>query len=188
MTERGIVDITVSSRHVEVSPSLRSTAVDKIGRLGRFGEDIDRAEVRFQEERNPRIANREVCEVTLFGASGHIVRAKVAAPDTFSAVDLAVEKLEHQLEKLKSRTVSRNHGKAHATNGKVATLEGSVGEEARLVRTKRFAMKPMSTEEAILQMDLLGHEFFLFEHSETGDAAVVYRRDDGHIGLIQPER
>jgi putative sigma-54 modulation protein len=190
MTERGIVDITVSSRHVEVSPSLRATTIEKIGRLERFDGGIDRAEVRFQEERNPRIANKEVCEVTLHG-NGHIVRAKVAAPDQFAAVDLAIEKLEHQLEKLKKRTVARNHGKAHATPAKGAVavaIAETEPVEGRLVRTKRFHMKPMSTDEAILQMDLLGHEFFLFEHADTGQAAVVYRRADGDVGLIEGER
>jgi putative sigma-54 modulation protein len=107
------VEITVSARHTEVSPALRAAAEEKIGRLARFVEGITRAEVHFSEERNPRIADREVCEVTLDG-QGHHVRCKVSGPDGFVAVDRAVEKLEHQLHKLKSKLVERHTGRRAA--------------------------------------------------------------------------
>jgi putative sigma-54 modulation protein len=206
------MDIILSSRNIEVSSALRQATIEKIGRLSRF-LDMERAEVHFAEERNPRIEAREICEVTLQG-QGHYVRAKVAALDPFAAVDLAVEKLEHQLLKLKTRLVSRHQGKAHA--GKVAagatvrTSEAVEGEapadeleslestsavpstpgspDGRVVKTKRFRMKPMSLDEAVLQLDLLGHEFFVFVEAETGDTAVVYRREDGDVGLIEVER
>ena len=96
------VEITVSSRHTEVSELLRASTVDKIGRLGRFLEGMDRAEVHFSEHQHRRMADKEVCEVTLVG-HGHHVRCKVSAPDGFAAVDKAVEKLEHQLHKLKTK-------------------------------------------------------------------------------------
>ena len=83
------MDIAVSSRHMEVSPSLRAAVIDKIGRLDRY-VDMDRADVHFSEERNPRIENKEICEVTLQG-HGHYVRARVAAADPFAALDAAVE-------------------------------------------------------------------------------------------------
>lgn len=184
------MDISVSSRHVEVSPSLKQVTVEKIGRLERYLDGMERAEVHFAEERNKRIENKEVCEVTLFGG-GHIVRARVAAPDQFAAVDLAVEKLEHQLHKLKSRSVDRRTGKGHANvNGKIAAAVAEAGESEpvpQLVKTKRFRMKPMNTEEAVLQMEMLGHEFFFFLRSETGEAAVLYHRADGDVGLIEVE-
>jgi putative sigma-54 modulation protein len=183
------VDISVSSRHVEVSPSLKSVAVEKIGRLDRYLDGMERAEVRFSEERNKRIENKEVCEVTLYGG-GHIVRARVAAPDQFAAVDVAVEKLEHQLHKLKSRSVDRRIGKGHA-NGSKASSAVAVADDAepvpQLVRTKRFPMKPMTTEEAVLQMEMLGHDFFFFLRSETSEPAVLYHRADGDVGLIEIE-
>jgi ribosomal subunit interface protein len=100
------VEITVSARHLVVSPALKAAAESKFGRLSRFMGGIDRADVHFVEERNPRIADREVCEVTVQG-SGRRVRAKAAAADTFSAIDLAVEKLEHQLVTLKSKAGNR---------------------------------------------------------------------------------
>jgi putative sigma-54 modulation protein len=181
------VDITVSSRHVEVSAALRAAAIDKVGRLERYLEDMDRAEVHFSAEHNPRIEEREICEVTLSGP-GHVVRAKVAATDQFAAIDAAVAKLEHQLHKLKSRLVARHQGKLHTSARATPRTDGDEpGDEPRLVKSKRFAVKPMTIDEAILQMDLLGHSFFFFENAESGEAAVVYRRTDGDIGMIEPE-
>jgi putative sigma-54 modulation protein len=182
------VEITVSSRHTEVSDLLRESTVDKIGRLGRFLEGMDRAEVHFSEEHTRKAEDKEVCEVTLVG-HGHHVRCKVSAPDGFAAVDLAVEKLEHQLHKLKTKLVKRNHSNGKRTNGKgsIATETVSDDEEAvrpRIVKTKAFRIKPMTPEEAILQMDLMGHDFFFFTNADTERAAVVYRRDDGDVGLI----
>jgi putative sigma-54 modulation protein len=185
------VEITVSSRHTEVSDLLRESTIDKIGRLGRFVEGMDRAEVHFSEEHTRRVEDKEVCEVTLVG-HGHHVRCKVSAPDGFAAVDLAVEKLEHQLHKLKTKLVKRNHNGrrngAHgtATNGSSApaALSDDLEVGARIIKTKTIQVKPMTPEEAILQMDLLGHDFFFFTNAETERAAVVYRRDDGDLGLI----
>ena len=102
------MEITVSSRHTEVSELLRASTIDKIGRLGRFLEGMDRAEVHFSEHQHRRVADKEVCEVTLVG-HGHHVRCKVSAPDGFAAVDKAVEKLEHQLHKLKTKLLRRSH-------------------------------------------------------------------------------
>jgi len=109
----------VSARHTDISPALRAAAEDKIGRLSRFLGGMDRAEVHFSEEHNPRISAKEVCEVSLEG-HGHHVRCKAAAADGFAAVDLAVEKLEHQLYKLKSKLVPR---KARRTGTGVPPLD-----------------------------------------------------------------
>ena len=100
------MEITVSARHTEVSPALRAAVEEKIGRLSRFLEGMDRADVHFTEERNPRIADREVCEVRLDG-SGHHVRCRASAPDGFVAVDRAVDKLEQQLHKAKTKVLRR---------------------------------------------------------------------------------
>jgi putative sigma-54 modulation protein len=198
------VDVTVSSRNVEVTEALRAAATEKIGRLDRFLPGMDHAEVHFFEERNPRISDKDVCEVTLEG-HGHHVRAKCAAGDPFAAVDKAVDKLEHQLHKLKTKLVSRSHPKHRApvpaaTNGTVAAVDGGGaddlvldpgtdgvdGEDAgiRIVRTKAFEMKPMTPEEAALHLELLGHGFYFFANAETGRTAVVYRRSAGDVGLI----
>ena len=181
------MEITVSSRHTEVSELLRESTVDKIGRLGRFLEGMDRAEVHFSEEHTRRAADKEVCEVTLVG-HGHHVRCKVSAPDGFAAVDLAVEKLEHQLHKLKTKLLKRTHSNGKRANGSATPVEMPVEDEdsprRRIVKTKAFQIKPMTPEEAILQMDLMGHDFFFFTNADTERAAVVYRRDDGDLGLI----
>jgi len=183
------VDILIQGRNVEVSDSLRGVVEDKLSRLVRFLDGMERAEVRFHEERNPRIADKEVCEVTMHG-HGHVVRARAAAGDSFAAVDRVVDKLEHRIEKLKGKLAGRTHPRRH---GSVDSLngQGDVGREAeedegqsRIVRTKQFAIKPMTPEEAALQMELLSHDFFLFTNADTSAAAVVYRRKDGQIGLI----
>jgi putative sigma-54 modulation protein len=186
------VEITVSSRHTEVSELLRASTIDKISKLGRFLEGMDHAEVHFSEHQHRRTADKEVCEVMLVG-HGHHVRCKVSAPDGFAAVDKAVEKLEHQLHKLKTKLLRRSHQHNRRANGaqepaREATAEVEVdaedGAPPRIVKTKTFQMKPMTPQEAALQMDLLGHDFFFFMSAETERATVVYRRDDGNIGLI----
>src|SRR4051812_22709639 len=147
------VEITVSSRHTEVSELLRESTVEKIGRLGRFLEGMDRAEVHFSEEHTRKAADKEVCEVTLVG-HGHHVRCKVSATDGFAAVDLAVEKLEHQLHKLKTKLLKRTHanGKRANGNGSAAASESTRDDDAdarrRIVKTKAFQIKPMTPEEA----------------------------------------
>lgn len=195
------MDIAIRGRNTSVSESLRATVEEKVTRLGRFLEGMERAEVRFSEERNPRISDREVCEVTMVG-HGHIVRAKAAAADSSAALDRVVDKLEHRLGKLKGRLVSRSHPRRHhsshggagmAADGVeagqlpsgVVTIEDEVESAGpRIVKTKQFSIKPMTPEEAVLQMHLLGHDFFFFTNAESGRAAVVYRRHDGDIGLI----
>lgn len=102
------MDITLSARHMDISTALRAAAEEKIGRLSRFREGLLRAEVHFSEERNPRISEKEVCEVSMEGGGDHL-RCKVAAADPFMAIDLAVAKLEQQLYKLKTKQVLRSH-------------------------------------------------------------------------------
>ena len=190
------MDVTVRGRNIEVSEQLRTAAEEKVSRLGRLLQGMDHAEVHFFEERNPRISEKEVCEVVLAG-HGHHVRAKAASSDPFTAVDHAVAKLEHQLAKLKGKLLSRSHPRRHESVNSVKADEDDTHDrddtddandtEARLptiVKTKHFDIKPMTPEEAALQMDLLGHDFYFFTNADTERAAVVYRRNDGDVGLI----
>ena len=197
------MDVSVSSRNIELTEALRDVTTEKIGRLGRFLDGMDRAEVHFFEERNPRISDKDVCEVTMDG-HGHHVRAKVSAADPFAAVDAAVNKLEHQLHKLKTKLVGRSHPRRSPRGAEpraadlAASLDGSLppvapflpaeddggAEGFRIVKSKRFTMKPMTPEEAVMQMELLGHSFYFFSNAETGHSAVVYHRSAGDVGLI----
>ena len=102
------MEITVSARHIDISPALRAAAEEKFGRLSRFGAGLERAEVHFFEEGNPRIVDREVCEVTLEGR-GRTFRAHAAAADPFAAIDLVLDKLAHQLVSAKTKAVARRH-------------------------------------------------------------------------------
>lgn len=185
---------------MEVPDYVKEHTAERLGRLEKF-LGMDHAEVRFTEERNPRIADKEICEVTLHG-HGHVVRAKASATDICAAVDRAAGKLEHSLEKLKGKLLGRSHprrsqnGNGHSGAAAAVALddlEPLIRDEdddaedgaSRIIRTKSFEMKPMTPDEAALQMELLGHAFFLFTSSENGRAAVVYHREDGEIGMIE---
>lgn len=198
-----MMEVTVSARHTEVPERLRLSAEEKIGRLSRFVDGMDRAEVHFSTQGNPRIAEREVCEVTMEG-HGHHVRAKVTATDGYVAVDKAVAKLEQQLQKLKTKLQNQRKGGGRSGRGApvvdalvadTLVLDGPVEEaEApvadpmpKIVKVKRFAPMGMTADEAAQRMDLMGHGFFFFTNLDTGRAAVVYRRDDGDIGLIDED-
>lgn len=183
------MEFTIQGRHMEVPEKLRTTAQEKVTRLARHLDGWDHAEVHFLEERNPRISEKEVCEVTLRG-HGHIIRAKAASADPYTAVDRVIDKLAHQVEKLKSRQSRKGHHRSRPVelNGSAPVEEEDDAEErrgsGRIVKVKRFDLKPMTPEEAALQMEMLGHTFYFFSNAESGVPAVVYRRNDGDVGLI----
>ena len=194
------MEISISSRHIAITPGLDEAVRTKIGQLDRYLEDLDTAEVHFDEARNPRIVDRETCEVTLTG-HGHHLRCKVNAPDAFTAVDIAEAKLERQIRKLRTKLRNRHRGRGDTIRtGAGAGVEHQPAGQAhdgwdpedsdesepelRIVKTKRFHLGPLSPSEAALRMDLMGHGFFFFINSTTGRSAVVYRRDDGAVGLI----
>ena len=176
---------------MDVPDRLRTAVQEKVTRLARHLDGYDEAEVQFFEERNPRISEKEVCEVTLRG-HGRVLRAKAASSDPFTAVDRVVDKLSHQAEKVKTRQSRKGHAKRGPANGLGADQayfdEDDDGEEGpgtgRIVKVKRFDLKPMTPEEASLHMEMLGHTFYFFTNAETGVPAVVYRRNDGDVGLI----
>jgi putative sigma-54 modulation protein len=182
------VDVVIRGKNCEVSESLRSAALKQMGKLDRFANGYGRAEIDFSEERNPRIAANQVCEV-LVHLKGHLLKAHAAAEEPFAAVSMAVDKIEHQVKRLKEKRVTRTHRGparvASAAAGVPDEEEEEDKEPARIVKIKQFTIKPMSAEEAALQMELLGHDFFFFTSSESGRAAVIYRRKDGDLGLIE---
>src|SRR6266550_2133099 len=108
------MDVSIRGRNVELSEALRAAAEEKVTRLSRFLDGMDHVEILFLEERNPRIPQRDVCEVT-FKAHGHLLRAKASAVDPFAAIDGVVDKLEHQIEKLKGKLIGRSHPRRHGS-------------------------------------------------------------------------
>ncbi len=170
---------------MEVPENLRLAAQEKVARLARHLDGWDEAEIQFLEERNPRISEKEVCEVTMRG-HGQILRAKAASHDPFVAVDRVVDKLSHQVEKLKTRQSRKGHHRRSPVGAPVLADEAADEEpgSGRIVKLKRFDLKPMTPEEAALQMEMLGHTFYFFSNAESGVPAVVYRRNDGDVGLI----
>ncbi len=192
------VQVVIRSRNIELNDRLKTLAEDKVTRVTKYFPAMEQAEITFFEEKNKRIAKHDVCEVTLHG-HGHHIRAKATAVDPFAALDLVVDKLAHQLSKVKDKLVTRHHDRHHhygkrteQNKGGVALLEPDLTppvedptpDEARIVKVKQFVVTPLSADEAVLKMDLLQHDFFVFTNIDTGRAAVVYRRDDGHLGLI----
>ena len=192
------MDVSISARHVTITPRLEEVIHEKIGGLDRFLQGLDQAEEHFDEARNPRITDKEFCEVVVEG-HGHHLRCKVHAPDPYSAVDAATLKLERQIRKLRTRLQKRHRGDGQKLRDldfdapivEPATLpdedtgvEADESEMPRIVKSKRFYLAPMSPEEAVLKMDLLGHEFFFFINADTSRSAVVYKREDGDVGLI----
>jgi putative sigma-54 modulation protein len=182
------MDVVIRGKNVKVSDSLRTAATEHLAKLDRFANGFARAEVDFSEERNPRIAENQRCEV-LVHVKGHLLKAHASATEPFAALYAVCDKVEHQVTRLKDKRVARTHPRRVRSERVELPAEEDEEQEdpgpARIVKTKEFTIKPMSSEEAVLQMDLLGHDFFLFMSSETGRAAVIYRRNDGNFGLIE---
>ena len=189
------MDIVVRGKNVDVSPRLRKLARDKLNKISRFTHDAGRVEVDFSELRNRRVADNQVCEVIVH-LKRNFVKAHATASEPATALDLVIDKIEHQVARIKEKRVTRSHAgrRSRVAPGVDAGLAYDGASDAddeeerlvdRIVKTKQFTMKPMVPEEAALQMDLLGHDFFLFTNSENGHAAVIYRRRDGNLGLIE---
>jgi putative sigma-54 modulation protein len=175
------MQLIVKGRRMDVTPATREYAEEKVSRVTKILENmITSAEIELYTERNRAIEKGQVAEVTVY-TKGHVIRAKEAASDMFAAIDLVSEKLESQVRKFKTKIVDR-HTKGTPVYAITAPPEES--EEPTVVKTKTLTSKPMSTEEAILQMELLGHDFFVFRSEDAEDMNVLYRRNDGDYGLI----
>ena len=181
--------VRVHTRRGSINDGLRELIETKVANSTRIYSHVGDVDVEFDEEPNPRRApERYRLEVTTL-AAGHRLRVEGKADTPESALDLVVHRLERQLRRLKDRMVRSRQRRPSAPPAddqllaKVATDED---DEPRIVRTKQFVMKPMSAEEAILQLELLDHDFFLFTNVDTDRASVLYRRRDGDYGLIEP--
>lgn len=172
----------IKGRHMEVTPAIRAYAEEKIGRIAKILDSmIMSAEVELFTEKNPSIENGQVAEVTVY-TKGHVIRAKEASSDMYAAIDLVSDKLERQVRKFKTKVFDRHKAAGVMPPVEVPPLEVEPG----IVKKKALELKPMSAEEAILQLELLGHDFFVFSSAETEEINVLYRRNDGDYGLIEP--
>lgn len=187
------MDIILKSQNCEIAPRLKEEALSRLEHALRFYDRLLAIEMVFRQEHNPRIAQPAAVEVTA-RTKGHLIRAQGVGEDHRAAVDAAVERFERQLARYKARLVDRTQRRrqagaevAVAMQPLGASRDGSGAEDTspRIVRRKSFELAPMLPEDAALQLELLGHEFFLFHNAATGRCGVVYRRRDGQLGLIE---
>jgi putative sigma-54 modulation protein len=179
--------LQVKGKNVEVSDSIRQYAEEKLAKLERQLADPTQIELELTVERNPSIAANHVAEATIW-TKGPTLRARESAEDMRASIDQLVDKLERQVIRYREKK-QRRRGSARENGGPgaVGTPVVPAADEAPLiVKTKQFAVKPMTPEEAVLQLELVGHDFFVFRNAETSEVNVVYRRRDGNYGLIEP--
>lgn len=175
------MNFIISGKNIEVTQGLRSTIEQKLGKLERYFTPETDIIVTLSVEKN-----RQKIEVTI-PIKGNIVRSEQVSDDMYVSIDLVEEVIERQLRKFKNKLIDK-----HQEGGVLqeAFEEEDVefeDDDIKIVRTKRFGMKPMFPEDACVQMELLGHNFFVFSNAETDEVNVVYKRKDNTYGLIEPE-
>ena len=174
-TQSQPLNVMVQGKNIDVTPSLKEYAEEKVGRITRYFEHVQEA---------------QVVEVTVWG-DGIVLRGVDASEDMYASIDGVSEKLRKQIEKFRSKFIEKrrtdeSRKKDRAVASAEAALRGTP-DAPRIVRTKRFAMKPMTPEEAAMQMELLGHDFFVFRNTQSLEINVLYRRANGDYGLIEPQ-
>lgn len=176
--------INIRGKNIEVTDALGEYVEKRIGKLDRFFDTETEAQVLLGVTRE-----NNIIEVTIL-LNGMILRGEESTPDMYASIDLVVDKLEKQIEKYKTklnRNLRQKASKRMIKQEREAKNVDLEEDEPQVVRVKRFAMKPMTVEEAVLQMNLLDHDFFLFFDAEVEAVSVIYRRKDGNYGLIEPE-
>ena len=188
------MQIIIKGKNIELTPALKGYAEEKIGKIDRYFDRGTKIEIELGVEKNPSIADNQTVEVSVFADHSSVIRAKQSSADMYSSIDLIVDKLGKRLKKLKDKSDSRHdkHHKETIRQNGFASAEPFIEEEASaddeiaIVKRKQFSVKPMTPEEAAMEMDLLGHSFFFFTNSESDKSNVIYRRRDGNVGLIEP--
>lgn len=183
------MELIVKSRNGKVSDRQRSYIEEKLSKLERYLEQIDKVTVELYEEQRRTEGTVHRAQVTLVGEHGILLRADQRAGDVYSAIDVVQDSLQRQIQRYKDKHWRR--GKTRRQNGQIVDAQTVNGNSTldneqipRIVRTKEFQIKPMFSDEAVEQMELLGHSFFVFRDAETDRVNVLYRRDDGNYGLI----
>ena len=186
-----MADIKISGRKVSVSDSMREHVNSKVGEaLKVFDIKPMSCDVVLRVDKNPSNTDRKMCEVTVF-VRDYVVRVEASSSDMYAAIDEAAEKVTRQLRKYKTRVIDRKQRAAVAAPEHVDDLAELIeptddDEDDVLVREKYVDLKPMTEEQALVQTDLLGHDFYVFENAATGLVNVIYHRHNGGYGIIKP--
>ena len=170
----------ILGKNIEVTPGLRSAVEEKIGKLEKYFNPDTEAHVTLSVEKD-----RQKIEVTI-PVKGNIIRSEQVSNDMYVSIDLVEEIIERQLNKYKNKIVDKQQA-ASAFSKMYVENEYMDEEEIKIVRSKKFDIKPMYPEDACIQMELLGHNFFVFINAETDQVNVVYKRKGDTYGLIEPE-
>lgn len=176
----GFMKVKVLGKNIEITEALENIVEKKLSRLDRYFKPDISAHVTLNVQKNTHIV-----EVTI-PFNGIILRSEESNEDMYVSIDLVLDKIERQIRKQKTRMEKRTRGESLIYH-LIPEMPANNDDEPKIVKTKKFAMKPMSAEEAVLQMDLLGHNFFVYMDADTSDVNVVYKRKDGNYGLIEPE-
>ena len=174
------MNLVISGRNIDITEGLRSAVEEKIGKLERYFNESTEVHITLSTEKE-----RQKIEVTI-PMKGSIIRAEQTSTDMYVAIDLVEEVIERQLRKYKNKLIDKEQAAAQLSKD---FMEEDIydDEEIQIIRSKKFAMKPMDPEEACVQMELIGHNFFVFRNSETDEVNVVYKRKGNTYGLIEPE-
>ena len=170
----------IVGRNIEVTPGLRAAVEEKIGKLDKYFNPDTEVHVTLSVEKD-----RQKIEVTI-PVKGSIIRSEQVSNDMYVSIDLVEEIIERQLKKYKNKIVDKQQAVASFSKAYVEN-DYTDDEEIKIVRTKKFDIKPMYPEDACIQMELLGHSFFVFYNAETDQVNVVYKRKGDTYGLIEPE-
>ena len=181
--------LQIKGRNVEVTDQLRTYAEEKLGRLERQLADATQVELELAVEANPSIADDHVAEATIW-TKGPTLRARERSTAFETSIDQIVDKLERQVQRYRAKRSRRESGRRASSHGQPVSPEPNFTAEqldTMIVKSKRFDLQPLSAEEAVLQLELVGHDFFVFQNEATGKTDVVYRRRDGAYGHIEPQ-
>ncbi len=172
---------TITGKNIEVTEGLRSAVYEKIGKLDKYFSSETEVIVTLSVEKE-----RQKIEVTI-PVKGNIIRSEEVSNDMYVSIDLVEEIIERQLRKYKNKIIDSKQAAGSFSKAYVEKDYDEDDTDIKIVRTKKFGIKPMSAEEACIQMELLGHSFYVFLNSETDEVNVVYKRKANTYGLIEPE-
>lgn len=171
----------ITGRNLEVSEGLKSSVIEKLSRLERYFTADTEVIVTMSIEKE-----RQKIEVTI-PVKGNIIRSEQVSNDMYVSIDLVEEVIERQLRKYKNKLIAKHQDGGNFRREFLEKEESLEPEEIRIIRTKEIEMKPMYPEDACIQMELLGHNFYMFRNAETDEVNVVYKRKGGTYGMIVPE-